>query len=62
VSLIDPDETVAVVCFATLEIAAKPHGHGWHADTRDYFDITMAGGFHVSSPAGRIEGGVSLGQ
>jgi len=27
-----------------------------------YFDATMAGGLHVPSPGGRIEGGVSFGQ
>src|SRR5260370_30004120 len=27
-----------------------------------YFTFTMPGGFHVPSPGGRIEGGVSLGQ
>jgi len=31
---IDPEETVEVVCFAILEIAAKSHGHGWHVDAR----------------------------
>ena len=27
-----------------------------------YFDATTAGGFHVPSPGGKIDGGVSLGQ
>src|SRR5271169_5415425 len=52
-SHVDPEATVAVVCFATLEIAAKPHGHGWHADARDYFDIRWP---EVSTCPRRLEG------
>jgi hypothetical protein len=37
-----------------------PEGARWPGSS--YLDATTAGGFHVPSPAGKIEGGVSFGQ
>jgi len=42
---------------------APPRSHGiGHAEPSDYCASVTAGGCHVPSPGGRIDGGVSFGQ
>jgi hypothetical protein len=46
--------------FNLLDIEAAPYRH--RRSHYRYFDATIPGGFHVPSPAGKIDGGESFGQ
>jgi hypothetical protein len=60
---VDVFSSMSMSHFSICVLFDHPQHACSHARVRSlYFDATIAGGFHVPSPGGKIEGGVSLGQ